>query len=91
MYVKDTPSVIQEENIFHKKLIAIRLANNTKIFAHEFNKTEERISIKRVKYITEYKGETRVQYFDDAMRIHKDAIDVWFILHKGGKKLNIKK
>jgi hypothetical protein len=87
MSVRDTQESTPEKPTFLKRMIALRLVDKTEVYAREHIQDSERISVKRVKYVVVDGDERKIQRFDDdeEMRIHRDAIEVWFVLHKGEK------
>jgi len=68
-------------------MMAIKLYDGTIIYAKEFHVANKAILIEDFKYLRE--NETP-SYIDDPMTIHTDAIEVYFIVHKGEKVVNAK-
>ena len=68
-------------------MIAIRLADRTIIFAKEFENNENQFIVRYIKYISLEDNYKKISYLNDkeGMTIHEDAIDTWFVIHKGGK------
>jgi len=62
-------------------MIAIRLLCNTIIYAKTFRISESQIYISDIKYT----GEDMPAFIEDDMLINKDAIEVYFVNHSGGK------
>lgn len=63
-------------------MIAIKLLDGTKIYSKDFSIKLAEICLEGLKYSLD--GE--VSQFVDSMKINKDAIDVYFIIHKGDKE-----
>lgn len=65
-------------------MIAIRLVDNTKIIANEFDFFDDVIRVARYKTISGRGEDRKVKYFDDPVKVSRDAVLTYMIYHKGG-------
>lgn len=68
--------------MWQKKLIAMRLADNSQVYARAFKQEIDAFIVKSAKCISWTDGEKSTYYFDGETRIHHDAIESWAILHR---------
>lgn len=65
----------------------IKLVDGTEVYAHEYNIDFDNFILRKVKYITREEDCIKVKRFsnDEKIRIHNDAIEVYFILYRNNE------
>lgn len=64
-------------------MAALKLHDGTVILSQEFKVGNKAILVENFKYFRE---DENPQFVDDPMTVHTDAIEVYFIIHEGGKE-----
>ena len=64
------------------RAILIKLADQTKIYSSRFQVEDDLFILERPKYV--HPEGMLMPLPPENVSIHKDAVEVWFVLHRGG-------